>query len=465
MIIPRLQTDGAPSPQQADTNGFKNRFTRHVILTCLAAALVCYLLQIVSPLRLNYDVIEFLSIAESANSGGFAYHGSPRSYPPGYPAIVSTLNVLGLGRAELLYLCNVAFLLVAVVASYVLLRRVLNLSVQAAAAIELMTLLSFVVIKHTPLFLSDIPFMGVVMVALVSISRLEAPGKDFAWKLALALALTAAAVCIRTAGLPLVPALMFTVFRRGLKSGQYRSVLAYRIIIVVLGVLALTVALRSKYLLETLDVIRHELPQMSVGALIQANIKEHLQELGEVVANVPASKLPLALHGILPWAGAALIGLTALGIWARRCAAALDIFLLSYLLMILAYVGIDARYWMPILPVMFGLAAVGICQKVRLGKIAAVYVLCFSLLGAVAFAYSTRLSLAGPEFAERYGDDNLRPTYRVALGKTAYSPSVDVNMRALELLRKYDPTHYRGPRDIQVFPGPGRDPSTLPGAR
>jgi hypothetical protein len=43
------------------------------------------------------------------------------------------------------------------------------------------------------------------------------------------------------------------------------------------------------------------------------------------------------------------------------------------------------------------------------------YLVCFSLLGLIALAFSTRISLSGLDFSELYGDGTGRMTYRRAL--------------------------------------------------
>ena len=58
--------------------------------------MLCYLLQVFGPLRLNNDAFVLLTMAESAvHSGGF-FESGQTVFPPGYPALLAVLISAGL---------------------------------------------------------------------------------------------------------------------------------------------------------------------------------------------------------------------------------------------------------------------------------------------------------------------------------------------------------------------------------
>ncbi len=86
------------------------KFLWFIKLTLISLSIL-YLLQLASPLRLNVDAIIFISMAESfINGHGFLYHGLPTHFPPGYPALLSFLDFLGLGYSWPFISINIAFL-------------------------------------------------------------------------------------------------------------------------------------------------------------------------------------------------------------------------------------------------------------------------------------------------------------------------------------------------------------------
>src|SRR5215208_6599383 len=64
------------------------------LMTLLA---VPYLVALLSPLRLSWDAVVYLSLAQRIGGGG--PYGSGESFPPGYPRLLALLDQAGLGAA------------------------------------------------------------------------------------------------------------------------------------------------------------------------------------------------------------------------------------------------------------------------------------------------------------------------------------------------------------------------------
>src|SRR5581483_11041361 len=67
------------------------------LMMLLAALAFAYLLQIATPLRVDHDSIEYLTVAASIADGrGFMLNGAPAFVPYGYPLLVAGLEQLGI---------------------------------------------------------------------------------------------------------------------------------------------------------------------------------------------------------------------------------------------------------------------------------------------------------------------------------------------------------------------------------
>jgi hypothetical protein len=111
----------------------------------------------------------------------------------------------------------------------------------------------------------------------------------------------------------------------------------------------------------------------------------------------------------------------------------LSLYFLAYTALMCVWPFYDPRFWLPLLPLMavMLLATLGDLQNrwsvVRLACQS--YLICFFLLGLVALAFSTRISLSGRDFSELYDDGTGRMTYRLAvqngrfvhMGKVSYT--------------------------------------------
>ena len=74
-----------------------NRNSFRLAQGVLALVAISFLVQIVSPLRLNADSIVLLSMTDSAvHGGGFTLDGQKTVMPPGYPALLAVLVRVGL---------------------------------------------------------------------------------------------------------------------------------------------------------------------------------------------------------------------------------------------------------------------------------------------------------------------------------------------------------------------------------
>src|SRR5579862_5389355 len=128
---------------------------------------IFFVLQVFTPLRLNTDAMVLLSMGESAaHGGGFLDDGQKTVFPPGYPALLAVLMNIGLAHSWAIVGLNVALLSVGLFVTYYLFIQEFFKDKTAVLFICSFFLLSFVVVKHVTVPLTDIPYFCCSMSSL-----------------------------------------------------------------------------------------------------------------------------------------------------------------------------------------------------------------------------------------------------------------------------------------------------------
>lgn len=422
--------------------------------TRLALALVslAYLLQVFTPLRLVGDGIDYLLEASSAmDGGGFRVHGeSTIRRPPGYPALIVVLAKAGVGYSWAIVALNCLLLGVGCWASYLLLRRSLQIETEVAQFMCLMTLLSSVMIRHVTYPLSDISYFAASSICLLVLLSAETGvlARRF-WRLIFVLPLIAFCIELRTVGITLIPVLMWATI--GGQDGARKIVRwlwehRLRSGLLLLGLLLLaTVIIRrgdvffaSRYVRYNLGVLESR----GILANIFLNLRLRSFEWGGLILNVSVTSVPPRFWPALQVVGflGILVGLT--GIWQKsRKFDSLICYVLGYGSVVLVCSWYDSRLWLPVVPFLLGFLWLGLkrfASAKTMRWMMVVYCTFYCLLGVLALAYSARLTLAGPRFPDLYGDGRLAATYRTAFrGETPANPN-DIDPDVLYLLRRYE---------------------------
>ena len=90
--------------------------------------------------------------------------------------------------------------------------------------------------------------------------------------------------------------------------------------------------------------------------------------------------------------------------------AAVDVYTAGYLAILLVWPYQDARFWIPVIPILFGYVALGwehswAGRPLRWAR--AAYLGAYGLLGVVALAYSSWISLARDRFPDRFAGESI----------------------------------------------------------
>ena len=417
----------------------------------LVLVALAYLLQVVTPLRLVYDGIDYLLQASSAIDGnGFRVHGAEPMRPPGYPALIFLLAKAGMGNSWAIVALNCLLLGVGCWVCYLLLRRSLQLKGEVAQLICLLTLLSSVMVRNVTYPLSDISYFCASSICLLALLHAETDAQTGRfWRLILVLPLAFFCIELRTIGIALIPAFLWVAI--GGDAGARKTVQWLRqrklalwvvmllLVTVTIGIITLhRVFQQSAYIRFNLAILERR----GVLATIVFDLLAHTTEWGELILNVTVAKIPSLFHPALPGVGLLPLLLCGTGIWLRRGKlASLDLYVVAYSCVVLAYPWCDSRLWLPVLPFLMGYVWLGAMHFVPAEKMRAVsvgYCAFYCLVGVVALGYSTRITLAGPRFPDLYGDGRLTATYRMAFLGEIPRDAKAINQDALYLLRRYD---------------------------
>jgi hypothetical protein len=210
----------------------------------------------------------------------------------------------------------------------------------------------------------------------------------------------------------------------------------------VLLLIALVVAGRVLFDSQYMRFNSHIFQRRGVLHSVAANIGYHTAEWGEMTANSPASKLPVALGLPSQILGAFAIFACVAGIWVKRDKSdSLLLYLVGFGSIVFAYPWNEARLWLPVLPFLMGYVLLGLRRMVSPGMlrpVLVVYCSLFCMLGRLALGFTTRLTFAGARFPDIYGDRNFRNAYRMVLRGETPQNGEDVNQDALYLLRRYE---------------------------
>jgi hypothetical protein len=182
-----------------------------------------------------------------------------------------------------------------------------------------------------------------------------------------------------------------------------------------------------------------------VVTLLSQTLEYRVREFGEIFCNIPQSKVARLLPVLYVVGGVAWV-LLLRGVWLtfrQTKLMPLPFYFLTYSAMMCLWPYYDTRFWLPMLPVMAFLLLITFKDlqqhwpKLRFAF--RFYLVCFFLLGLVAMGFSTRISLAGKQFSEHYGDGSAKMTYRYAFDNGLPVDMNEVNHRQVRLLRLFEP--------------------------
>jgi hypothetical protein len=374
-----------------------------VFLASIAALAALYLLQIVTPLRLDTDSVHYFLTAI-----GLADHtpAHAAAYPLGYPTILAILDRTGHGSPHWIVAVNCVFLGLGMAAVWWMARdRAISIRRWTLA----LTLLSVPVVRSIAMPHPEAVYFGLTLMAIAAMSGLTTAltGRNL-WMLGVAVALSAAAVTLKLAAFSLVPPLLWSALRvttsvKGSRSN--RIALSAVVLCAILVLVGLAVAVSDNGTLLRYFVESAEKSTGPVTVHAGKRLVATLRALGELTINLPLRHF-MWLNPWLPVLGVATAALFLLAFTRMRWRSTTLIYLVTYVMVLVVWPYYTSRHWMPIVPllVLHTVTAVHSIPKGMAARIALrSYVFWFIATGAAALAFTTRISLAGENFRSRYG--------------------------------------------------------------
>ena len=175
------------------------------------------------------------------------FGGQKTLFPPGYPLLLAILMRIGLAHSWAIIVLNLFFLSVGLYAAYSLLIREFFEDKAVVLLICSFFLLSYVVVKHSTIPLTDVPFFGCSMCCLAVMSQTAKAklSNRFVVLSILACILVVGALLIRRVGVALLPPLVFMM----VSSPHFKSMLkrissqAKIVTVVILAIACIGIAL------------------------------------------------------------------------------------------------------------------------------------------------------------------------------------------------------------------------------
>ncbi|MFH1790415.1 MAG: hypothetical protein ABH885_00300 [Candidatus Omnitrophota bacterium] len=434
---------------------------RWIASGCLLLLAVGYLLQVFSPLRINTDSYRLLSMAVSAyHGGGYLVDGHPDQYPLAYPFVVKTLLQAHLASSMTLVILNLLCLFVGLWVLYAWSKHQNGLAGSMLPVVFVLS--SWVMVKHVTLPITDLLYFGVSSVFLFFIWLFwQQDGHRKWWSFSIALILGYLSLQCRSIGLIIFPALAITTLLHRNIVPFVARILAKRrqtlgIVCVFAVLLFLVVLVIRKTGWYELQFVRFgsyfqwllaSVHRESIGTLFLQNIRYRILEFGEVFSNFPSAKaakfLPIQyLVGLMAWC------VVLYGAWRllrTKHLLPLSLYFLLYAALMFIWPSYDARFWLPLLPVLALIFLTGADDLVCRWRWPAIrlalqfYLIGFIVLGIVAILFSTRISLSGKEFSDLYGDGTTRMTYRFVFRNGKDVDMGKVSEEQVRLLRIFEP--------------------------
>jgi hypothetical protein len=369
----------------------------------IAALLVCYLINCFSPLRLEYDSIRYFALKDCLEHScppGFQAADDPHPY--GYPALLWLLS-----RMSLLYPFTIAFInLVYLAGALYFTGKLFQLEKGPSASRKLeigvlLLLLSYPFIKYFAYPLSEMQYLFFSCGSLYFF-RLYTDRGGRAGSLALALLFAGVAIFTRAAGIVLIPALL-----AGL-GWCHREVLIKRWKVV--GLLGLVTLAGLFAGLRNMNAGLYMNSVQRTGPGWKVLLGEHLAEWGELLLNVPASKLAVPGKWVFVAVGLLLgaVVVYCLMRGRKKVSVAVSVYLVLYSVLIFSWPFFDVRFWIPAAPLVVMILLQGLPVRMLLIR---VMVVLYIVAGLGAVGYSTYTAFNKRALARNQAGGRYRNEY------------------------------------------------------
>ena len=350
----------------------------------------------------HFDSIRYFNIKDCLEHGCPPDSFAATDYLPyGYTGLLIGLSKLGILHSFTIILVNCLYLFAGLYFVQKIFGPLINPFLYVTVA-----LLSWTVIKFVAHPLSEMQYIFFSMASLYCFHR-YIKNKSYG-QLGLSFLFAILTVLTRAVGISLIPALFLGIawqHRAELK----RIIQKNKAVLLVLLVLAVVLAFFAKQLkiLDYTSLLTNQLHH-GVGGFLGENLKNHFRELGELLVNMPSSKL---LNVLPSPAGLVLFIVLGIGVFAwllyRLCTKKseapfhIKMYLLFYALIIFNWPYYDPRFWVPVLPLIVAiLLRTPFNSRPLLKWLGRLFLVYFMATGAFAIGYALYTGFRKEEFAK-----------------------------------------------------------------
>lgn len=420
------------------------RFIKNHFFTIPAIVIITlsgvYIANCFTPLRLGNDVLRYFQIKEALEGVSVSENITGNSLPNGYPLLLLMLSWFNMCTSFFIVLANCFYL----AGSLYFICHLFKGQFRYWHLISL-TLLNWIIIKTTITPLSDIQYMFFSTGTLFFF--IEYSKKRKALLLIGMLVFCFLAILTRAIGvlLPASMGLSFILSKKGAISERLRSSSIW--IIFTIAVFLLMIIIFSRFF-RVDDYIELMLPffRSNPTLFFIENIRIHLTDWAEIFINTSFLKLPL-ISAAIKEPFALLAGILFMGyfLWlllklTTAIPVVIIIYLISYIILIFNWPTYDARFWVPVLPLIISIILqMPVLKKQYLSAIIFMWKLVYIVFGTIALGYYTLLTFNKEMFAERHDMGIWRNEYRVYFFEKPLTDSnVIIREYPLKILKKYD---------------------------
>lgn len=399
-----------------------------------------YLVNCFTTFRLGNDVVRYFTIKEWLEGGGnVSYHKD--NLPLGFPYTLVLLSKLHLCNAFFICLLNCVYL----AGSIYFTCKIFRIKSYRVWSLIALVLLNWAVIKNVITPLSDIQYMFLSTGSLYFL-HIYFSGRRVKHIL-FAFLLCALAVFTRSIGICLLLSLIFSLLtdrKKAMKASVDRRL--GNVVLFSLGIaLFLVVFLTSHF--HMLDYIKLVTPYWAEEPVLffLRSFKMHFTDWGEIMLNTSSFKLGFLNIPFIA-DGFAIIGLASmlyflLKLYSIRSAIPVYIvvYLLSYMLIVFCWPCLDARFWVPVLPLLFSIFIQPFPVKPNVERrLIAAWRPVYILFGIIALGYYTWLTFNKEAFSLRHDNGIWKRAYQLYFSGKEIEKTDDATWYPLHLLKEYD---------------------------
>ena len=417
----------------------KNSFPRNYSLFIIAVLIIIYLINCFTTFRLGNDVIRYFKIKEWLENGAVASKNQD-NLPLGFPCMLVALSKFNLCKSVFICFINNFYLS----GSLYFVMHLLNIKRQFPVLI-IALLFNWAILKNVITPLSDAQYMFLSTGSLYFLERyfFDRKIKD----IVLALILCALAIFTRVIGICLLLSFIFSLLKYHKKSLKDReNGVPVKIALLSLFIFFFLFIFFSP-LFHIPEYMRLGKPYWTGGVFVffVTTFKIHLMDWGEVVINTSLFKVnflyPAVLTGIFLVSGLLSMLYFLLNLYRNRNKIPVQIivYLCIYIFIVFCWPTLDARFWVPVLPLMAGIFIKYIYGKNHIERyLIAIWKCVYIISGTIALSYYTYLTFNKKEFSARHDNGIWKKTYEIYFfGQKSEKEEADESF-PLYLLEKYD---------------------------